>query len=315
MSKLNILVHLNAYSDAASSNNPNLNNFKWSREIQGFAIDEAKSDGFRLASSISSTIFNGSRTLAHDNTTVYDLSIKTGTANTYILKATGGTLPIFKTIRTLTTSAATTVSMVKNANLVTLTVTAGPVVNFLTAGVIVGDLMLLGTPFATQNRGTFKVLSATATSISFENAGGVNETSVALTAAFANELRIFSADGVQVGDTLAILGGFSALTQSNYEITYVADYYIEFYSTATLPQETKTTNQIAAYTDAKQLIYIETNKKLNVTINGSQTLKVEPFVSGTVITPGMLLLKANIFSLLITNADASEATVYIASVE
>ena len=56
MSKLNILVHLNAYSDAASSNNPNLNNFKWSREIQGFAIDEAKSDGFRLASSISSTI-------------------------------------------------------------------------------------------------------------------------------------------------------------------------------------------------------------------------------------------------------------------
>jgi hypothetical protein len=315
MSKLNILVHLNAYSDAASTNNPNLNNFKWSRDVQGLAIDEAKSEGFRLASGVTNTIFNGSRTISHDGTTIYDLSIKAGTANTYILKATGGTLPVFKTLRALTTSAATTLAVTKNANLVTVTVSGGPAVDFIAAGVVAGDLVLLGTPFATQNQGTFKLLSATTTSISFENAGGVAQATVSLTAGFADEMRIFSAAGVQIGDTLAISGGFSALTQSNYEITYVADYYLEFYSTATLPQETKTTNQIAAYTDAKQLIYIESNKKLNVTINGTQILKIEPFVNGNTVTPGMLLLKANIFSLSVSNADASEASVYVASVE
>jgi hypothetical protein len=315
MSKLNILVHLNAYSDAASSNNPNLNNFKWSREVQGLAIDEAKSDGFRLASGVSSTVFNGSRTLVHDGTTQYQLSIKAGTANTYMLKAIAGTQPVFKTLRVLTTSIATTVSVSKNANLITIAVTAGPAVDFLAAGVVVGDLALLGTPFASQNRGTFKILSATTTTISFENAGGIAEATVALTADFANEMRIFSAAGVQIADTLAILGGFSSLSQSNYEITYVADNYLEFYSTMTLPQETKTTTQIAAYTDAKQLIYIESNKKLDVTINGSQTLRIQPFIMGTVVTPGMLLLKANIFSISVSNADASEAAVYIASVE
>jgi len=166
-----------------------------------------------------------------------------------------------------------------------------------------------------QNQGTFVILAVTATSISFENANGVAETSVTLTGSFATEIRIFSSAGVQIGDNLGLTAGFSSLSFGNYEITYVADNYLEFYYSNTLPQEVDINTQVSIYSSAKSLIYVESNKKLDAIINGAQTLRIEPFVNANVTSPGMLLLKSTMHTLVLQNEDSAEATVFVASVE
>jgi len=181
--------------------------------------------------------------------------------------------------------------------------------------VVPGDNIKLGAPFATQTQGTHVILALTETSISFKSVGAIAEASVVLGASFADIFRIFSAAGVQVGDSVAIESGFSALSRGSYEITAVQDNQIEFYSTATLPQESGILSQPVIYTDGKKLIYVESNKKLQVTVNGSQVLILQPVVNQNVVTPGMILLNASIYSLSILNLDTTEATVFVASVE
>lgn len=315
MSKMNLLVFLNAYSDSQSTNNPNMNSFKWAREINGAVVQDPRSESIRLAAATPRNVFNGTRTLSQDGTTEYDLTIKPGTSNTYVLKHSAGTAPVFRTLRTTAVDATTEVKVEKNANLVTITRVAGPALTFVTDGVIAGDNIKLGAPFATQTQGTHVILALTEDSISFESVGAVAESSVVLGASFADIFRIFSAAGVQVADKLAIEAGFSALTRGSYDITAVQDNAIEFYSTGTLPQETGILTQVAVYTDGKKMIYIESNKKLQVTVNGSQVLLLQPVINQNVVTPGMLLLNASIYSLSIQNLDTTEATVFVASVE
>jgi len=315
MSKLNILVHLNVYSDAQSSNNPNLNNVRWNREVLGAAVQDPRSESIRLAPATPRSVFDGTRALAQDGTTTYDVTLKAGTANTYILKHNAGAAPVFRTARTTAVDATTEFSVTKNADLVTLTRVAGPALTFITNGVVPGDNIKLGAPFATQTQGTHVILTVTETSLSFASAGAVAESSVILGAQFADIFRIFSAAGVQVGDKVALETGFNPLLRGSYELTAVQDNQIEFYSTGTLPQETGVMAQVAIYTDGKKLIYLESSKKVQVTINGAQTLILQPVINQNTITPGFLLLTAAVYSLSILNLDTTEASVFVASVE
>lgn len=57
MANMNLLVALNTYSDANASNNPNLSNFKWSRDIVGFPVSNPVSQVLTLAPGASVTIF------------------------------------------------------------------------------------------------------------------------------------------------------------------------------------------------------------------------------------------------------------------
>lgn len=315
MPKLNLLVHLNAYSDAASSNNPNLNNLKWSREINGLSVNEPRSDSIRLGSGDSVVLFNGARPLQHDGTTEYSLSKKAGTSNTYVLEYTGtGTEPRFRRKRELGTGNDTEISLTKNANLMTLQFTGGAFDDLTTITMNIGDKILVGAGFAAANQGTFTVLGYTADSISYENASGVPET-VNLTAEFDKQLRVFAPVTVQKGDTLAIKEDFSILTQNSYEITNVTDYYVEFYSTASLPEETVVTNGISIYSNSKTLVYIETTKKIDITYNETQVVRVLPIIDGTTVRPGIFMLNADVYSLSIQNSDAAEAEIFVASVE
>ena len=87
-------------------------------------------------------------------------------------------------------------------------------------------------------------------------------------------MNIFSVDGVQVGDKVDILAGFSSTIFGTYDIVDVSHNYIEFFSSESLPSESGISNNPAAfliYRDAKQFLYIESDKKLEITLNGSQT--------------------------------------------
>lgn len=57
MAIVNFSVFLNSYSDPRASNNPNLSNFKWMREINGINTTAATSMSAQIAASQSKTFF------------------------------------------------------------------------------------------------------------------------------------------------------------------------------------------------------------------------------------------------------------------
>lgn len=315
MSRLHLQVFLNSYEDGTISNNPSLNNFRWFREISSVAVDRPQSLSFKLAPGESRTLFDGSRTLLHDGTTQYQLSKKVGSGNTYVLKHVGGTSPQFRIARTTGADATTQVTVTANASVLTFASTGGTPFNLIVGGVIVGDEVLIGDQFSATNRGRFKIIAVTATSFSVENSSGVAEGPIILGVGFADQVRIYSASGVQNGDIIKILGGFSPASRASYEITAAQDNLIEFYSAKALPQETVTTNSLAIYSSAKKLVYLESNKRVDLNMNGSAAGSVEPILAETVSKPGMFLRSDIIWSMGVQNSGLETAEVFVASVE
>lgn len=397
MSKLNFLVYLNTYSDPSASNNPSLSNFKWAREITGIPASNPISEAFSLAPGESKTVFSGSRTLAQSIDTTWSISLKPLSSSTYRILNTGGTAPLFKTPRNISTDATTPVTAVVNGPIVTFSapaaqsavaaqfvgtapgvatsvtivaLTAGAAGNVsltgdgtstlnqlivawnsahpsnqlqlqagddtqildlaaplaLTGGldavgsmdtstVVVGDLVRIGDQFNTLNQGEYKVISKGTGSFTVENYTGVNEGPIILGSTFADQIRIYSAAGVQRGDTLVINQGFSPVTFGSYKITDVTDNYVEFYSTDVLPQETGISSELNIYSQAKNLIYLEANQKCSVTVNGTVVANMEPFIINDSVQPGVFMLKSTVYSFAVQNNSLDPASCFVATVE
>jgi hypothetical protein len=314
MSKLNFLVYLNTYSDPSASNNPSLSNFKWAREITGIPASNPISEAFSLAPGETKTIFSGSRTLTVDGTTNFSISLKPLSSSTYKLLATSGTAPGFKTARSTGADATTQVTAVVNGPIVTFSSTGGTAFNL--AAVQVGDLVRIGNLFNILNQGEYKILAKTATSFTVENQVAVNEGPITLAAGFADQVRMYSSAGVQIGDTVVIKSGFSSVTFGSYKITDLTDNYIEFYSTAVLPAETGIVSaDLAVYSAAKNLVYLESDQKCTATINGVQMATMEPFIINDSRQPGVFMLKATVYSFAVTNNSLDAASCFVATVE
>jgi hypothetical protein len=319
MSKLNLLVHLNAYQDQNASNNPSQNNWKWNREAQGLDISEPESKSASLPAGQSLTLFSGSISNSADNTTTWDIALKAGTSQTYKISKASGTSPAFRTQRSSGADATTQITVTKNASLLTFSSTGGTALDLITGGVIVGDEVRIGSVFNSANRGKFKVLARTATSLTIENSAGVPESSILLGAGFASELDIFSADGTQVGDKVDLKAGFSSVSFGTYEITDVSPDYIEIYSLSALPSESGVSNNpsaILVYRNAKSFVYIESNQKLEIQIDGSATPNgLEPMAAGTALKPGVFMSSSSMKSIQITNKSQDTADVFYVTAE
>lgn len=315
MAKLNFLLSLNSYLDTTSTNNPNLNIVKWTRDFQGLVVDKPQSAQLSLAPGETKTLFDGTRSLLHDVTTAYEISLKSGTSSTYVLKNVGGTAPAFRIVRNSGADATTEVTVTKNGSVLTFASTAGTPFNLIANGVTVGDKVTIGSTFIASNQGVFTIIARTATSFSVENVTGDAEGPISLGAGYLDEIRIYSASGVQIGDTVKILGSFSPATLGSYEITAVQDNLIEFYSTSSLPSETVVTDQFSIYSNAKKMIYIESNGKLSIQINSASQGEIEPFVAGSEVKPATFLKTETVWSLSLTNSGLETASVYLASVE
>jgi hypothetical protein len=397
MSKLNFLVFLNTYSDAASSNAPALSNFKWARELTGIPASNPVSATHSLAPGESKSLFNGTRTLNSDNTTEYSIALKPLSTQNYRITNTGGAAPNFRTPRAISTGATTQVTTTVNGPIVMFSaaaavpaqpaqfvgqiggmttpvtivaLTAGAAGNVtlpidgvssinqlivgwntanpsnqlqlqlgddsqvptggqfvLTGGsdamtgmdmtnVQVGDHVRIGTQFNVLNQGEYKILAKSANSFTVENQTAVNEGPITLGSGFADQIQIYSAAGVQVGDTLVLSSGFSAVTLGSYKVTDVAANWVEFYSTDVLPVESGIVNPgLAIYSAAKQLVYMEADQKTAITVNGSLVSNLEPFIILDDKQPGVFMLKSTVYSLSIQNLALDTASVFIATVE
>lgn len=311
--KFNFLIYLNAFKDLAPTNNPDLSFFKWTRQGQGISASKPQSVEFCLAPGETRQLFAGQRTLTSDLTSVFSISLKTNTTNTYVIRNTAGTSPSFRTLRAISSDATTQVGLTVAGNLATITSIGGTSFNF--SSTQVGDEVLVGSQFSVGNQGRFKVLAKTSNSITVENSNATAE-SVLLGAGFADQVRVYSASGVQIGDKIRLGSGFNTISQRTFEVTGVQDNLVEIYSSDTLPPETGLTNpSITIYAFAKKLVYLETDKKVSVEVNGIQESNLEPFIEATNSLPGVFLKRSTIWSMAITNTGTEMATLYFASIE
>ena len=314
MSKLNLLVYLSACSDSSASNSPSLSNFRWTREISGIPASNPISEAFSLSPGEIKSLFSGARTLAADLTTRYGISLKPLNSSIYRLNQTAGTFSVFKTARANGADNTTQITAVVNGPIVTFSSVAGTSLNM--AAVLVGDLVRIGDQFNILNQGEYKIIAKTANSFTVENQMAVNEGPIVLGATYANQLRIYGANGVQRGDTIVIKSGFSLATFGSYKITDVSDNYVDFSSIEALPAESNIySGDIAIYSQAKNLVYLESDQKCTVTINGIQMASLEPFIVNNSRQPGVFMLKATVWSLDITNNSLDSASCFIATVE
>ena len=396
MSKLNFLLLLNAYSDSRSSNSPQKQNFKWTKELNSFPVLNPISESISLAPGQSISLISGVRALNQDNTTEYSIAPVSGSTTQYRLSWVTGTAPNFRTPRSIGADATTEVSVSVNGPVATfdgsavgtvaayfsgtlggmttpVTIvadnlgTAGNSINialdgfsdvntliagwntdnpdatvtltsgdgtqiatggsfqfangedstpFNLGGVSVGDNVIIGNNFNQLNRGQFSIISLTNTTFSVVNASAVNEGPIILGSGYSDQVQVFSAAGVQVGDTIKISGGFSPVSWGSYEILQVSAESLVFSSVNALPTEGPITTQaIAIYSDAKQLVYVECDQPCILTINGVATDAIEPFISGSSSSPGVFLRKSTIYSMSIANSSINTANIFFACCE
>lgn len=316
MATLKSLVFLQAYEDPCPSNQPNKSNFKWTRENQ-VSISQALSQTFQIAPGESQALFSGSVSLTQDGTTQYSLALAQFQTSIYQLTNTGGTAPTFRTLRTIGTDATTQVTTSINGPILTYTFTGGTLPNL--SSVQVGDNVFIGSDFNQLNQGStgiWSIVSVTSTSFSVVNPTGYIEGPITLGSGYTNQVRIFSADGVQIGDTLIISSGFSPVSWGSYRITLVTDYYLQFSFLGSLPAESGILTEVAVYSMAKSMVYMESDQNLTVLLNGSETgPSIVPIVSNGTVFPGMFLLNSTIYSCSVTNNSISVANVTLLSAE
>lgn len=186
--------------------------------------------------------------------------------------------------------------------------------NLISGGVVVGDTVSIGSPFNNLNQGVFTVISVSATSFSVQNYLGVAEGPYVLGADFASEISIYSAAGVQIGDTLSITAGFSPASWGNYKVTQVYANSLEFSSTAVLPQEGPITTQVALYESALQFIYLQTNQAISVILNGGSAATIRPLIDQNKVNPGIFVRSDTIYSVTIQNISLNPAKVWVGQV-
>lgn len=312
---MNLLTHLNIYEDANPTNNPTMNNVKWSLDEQGLDVDEPESKSLKLPAGETLSLFSGLVTISDDGTTTYDISLKAGTSNTYRIAHNAGTAPVFRSARTTGADATTEVTVTKNGPILTFTSTGGQVFDLVSGGVQVGDVVRIGDGFASSNQGKFKILAFDATSFQVENSAGQAEGPITLGASFAEVIQIFSASGVQVGDKVVLESGFSSVSLGTYEITDVNPDWIEIYSIQSLPEETNINTQLKIYNNSKQFIYIESDKKVSISIDGTLVGTVEQLSAGTSLKKGVFMKSGEAYQASITNKSTETATIFYVTAE
>lgn len=319
MSKLNLLFYLNAYEDNNPSNAPGRNNFKWERSINSALVNNPNSLEFTLAPGETRSLWDGSRTLTQNNTTQYSIALVSFSTTEYRLSWVGGAVPTFRTLRSSGANNSTNVTVTVNGPVVTFTSTSGQMFDLISGGVIVGDYVRIGNLFNASNQGPWQIISMTNTSFSVLNPSGAAEGSIVLGLGFANQVRIYSATGVQINDTLSITGGFSPVTQGSYVITDVSDNFLQFSSVNPLPQEGPiVTDNISVYFMAKKMVYVESDQHVSMLINGVAGNEINPDIGcgcAGQLKPGIFLRTSLMYSMSVTNNSINPAKVFFASVE
>ena len=311
-----------AFDDQDQTNSPKLRPIDWKRDtLNGIPVDNPANNGYQIPALASKTIFDGTVALDYDATTQFAVALSSLSSSRYRLSWVGGKDPVFRTARSLSLTGNITFTVKANQTVV-VTHASGSVFSNVQVGddvfipgVSTGDTAL----FSPLNEGHWVVLAQSSTELTLvRETGAVFEgytQTVAITT--ANQFLAFSSTGVQVDDMISFVSGFASSLLHNYSIVTVTSKFIEFESSAPLPDQTVIpgVGSLAVYSNAKRFYYIETDQEIDVAVNGNVIETVTPFQAGDPLFPGIKASSSVVYSLVITNNSTQNANVRIITAE
>jgi len=323
MPTLNVFTKIVAFDDPNATNAPKLQAVNWNRDtLQGLPVEAPSNNVYWVPALATKVLFDGTRTLELDNTTQFSVALSPLSSTRYRLTWSGGTDPVFRTARTVNVNGGNLTVLVNANQTVTVTHSGGSIFGNVEVG---DDLFIPGTTtgdtalFNSLNEGHWVVLAASGTTLTLvretgEVFSGYSET-VAITN--NNQFYAYSSDGVQVDDVISLLAEFSPALLHSYEILTVTSKFIEFESTAPLPNETVIPglNGLVIYDSAKRWVYIETNQEVQFVINGETTPAVTPFQAGDEGKIGHFMASSIIYCLEVVNKSTQQARIRIIAAE
>jgi hypothetical protein len=324
MSTLRLTNNTIVFSDPSTTTAPRLRHVDWLRSLTVDGVSNPRSESYTLAPSEERVVFNGTRTLAVDGTTVFSIALVPSETVEYRLRHTSGTAPGFRTARSFAANGGTVAVVVNDNQTITFTIAGGVFTNIIATDILwlPGTEESVTSPFSILNQGFWKVMTASATVMVCQRLtsdfDGASESGIAITN--ANQMAAFSATGVQAGDKVELISGFAAANRSTYPVLNVTSAYIDFQSVVSLAAETGVTPTaagLAVYSNAKRWVRVEVDQESAVKVNGdtSTTQKVAPWVAGDVNGTGEYVRSGPTFSLSVLNLSLVSATLTVVSVE
>lgn len=327
MSLANILVHLLCFDDSTASNNPSLKSVDWKTSRLSIPVTNPKGDGPEsLLASSTTTILDTTISTSIDGTSAFSLVLSTLDNTRYIISNTGGTAPAFRTDRTVAVASGTiTVASLSNG-LVTFTHSGTPF-----GSVVVGDTVFIpgvltgdtAGPFSFLNEGYWTVAAKTSSVLTLSRFTGEAFSAQAegpISIAANSEFQVFSAAGIQVGDTINLSAGFQANALKSFTVLAVTAKRIEIQSTLPLANETAitpTATGMLFYRGAKRLLYIEADQACVIRLNGdtSSTNVLEPWAPAEDTLRAQYIHTGPVWKLVIVNKATVTAHIKIITAE
>lgn len=288
MATFNISSNHIIFGEDTVTSQPALKYVDWTQNFNGIQVSQPSSRQYELQPLESVTLFSGVRSLLIDVTTEFDLTLSSLSTSVYRMTNTAGTAPGFRTTRAVSVSGETITVTVNNNATAEFALSAVSVPTF--SAVTAGDTLFLpdtttgdsASPFNVLNVGFWVVLSVTNSGaganrklicrrLAGEAFVGVSEV-VAVTA--NPQVKVFSSTGVQAGDTLKVLAGFSSVTRKSFIITTATDTWIEFTSGEPLPLESDVlpgVSGLTIYSSAKNFIRVEVDQESVLRLNSDTT--------------------------------------------
>lgn len=327
MPTLNLYGLTLAYSDAVTNNNPGLRNIDWKRSIQNLAVENPATVPHKVGASTETTCFDATRSTGVDSTTAFTLSLSTQAPDLYRVSWTGGTDPVLRTARSVTTNGvALTLTVQGNGSLL---LTAGTGTPFATTQA--GDELMISGTLTGDSAGVFNALNQGRWTVLAIGSAGANVTlarpagtefqgaSEVVTPADNTNLTVYGQVGVQPGDTVVISGGFAAVTQKTYEVEDVTSGYFEVRSSLPLPAESSITPHAAGisfFADGKRYIQVEVDQQATLRINGVlMGADMVPWMAGDPQQVASFSLTGPVYSLGIVNKSTSTLNAVVMSAE
>jgi hypothetical protein len=322
LATLNVTTKIIAFNDAQISSNPRLRLTDWMRDMSGIAVADPKSESHQILPGASYSIFNNARTTTIDGTSVFSLALLASGTTRYRITNTAGTVPGFRTPRTVAISGLTlTVTAQSNGTLVVASSAAafgavqlGDYV--FIPGVATGDAANV---FSVLNVGYWVVLGVSGTqNITLVRPVGQDFVGVSevVVPASNSQFKVFSAAGIQIGDSLDITAGFASSSLKNVVVTAVTDSFVEFTSTVPMYEQTGVlpgNAGLAFYSETREFLYVESDSEVVVRINGDtgNYQRTVPVDSSDPTRPGVYMKWGPVWSLTLYNRSSVTANVTV----